>query len=352
MPAPTRPVPRSRTQAGPTTFGDQIMSIRRQAAFLVAVCGTACGCAYGQASVDVQPTGQSADGGTVVLEQMTEEEIAQFAQHQKLRSESEKELKKLRYTYFRGVRNKEIRQIGIQKMRQYTEAALYLSLIEIFRGEDEDVRNALLDHFFDMQNELADATLAWIAVFDKDESLRTGATKRLLDRIKEDGEVSRSIQGVIARGLRTSKEDEMASAAGLANELSLYQAIPALISAQVTPRRRSSTERDPNSVLGSILVATQRAYVSDLTPIVGDSAVAFDPQLSVVTDGVYLQISDAAVTIYHGVVHNALVDLSSRAWGQSTRRLGWDPDAWRDWYNDDYLPYLTAKNEQESPDNG
>ena len=327
------------------------MSIRRQAAILVAVCGTACGCVFGQASVDVQPA-NTGDPGTTNVEQMSEETIAQLAQHQKRRSEAEKELKRLRYTYFRSVRNTEIRQIGIQKMRQYTDAALYLSLIDIFRGEDEDVRNALLDHFFDMQNELADATLAWIAVFDKDKSFRDGATSRLLERTKEGGRVPQAIKSLIAEALRESHADEMGYAADLANELSLYEVIPALISAQVSPRRRPSSTRDRGGVLGSILIAQQRVFVSDLTPIIGDSAVAFDPQLSVVTDGVYLQVSEAVVTIYHGVVHNALVDLSSRAWGKPTRKLGWDPEAWRTWYNDDYLPYRMAKNKQGKTDNG
>src|SRR5205085_2297166 len=39
-----------------------------------------------------------------------------------------------------------------------------------------------------------------------------------------------------------------------------------------------------------VLVATQRAYVSDLNPIVGQGAVGFDPVISVVQTGVLLDV--------------------------------------------------------------
>jgi len=35
------------------------------------------------------------------------------------------------------------------------------------------------------------------------------------------------------------------------------------------------------------------AFVSDLQPVVGNSAVAFDPTVSVITDGTFLRVIDA-----------------------------------------------------------
>lgn len=59
--------------------------------------------------------------------------------------------------------------------------------------------------------------------------------------------------------------------------------------------RRSSTLTAPrvtftNGQISNIYVATQRAFVSDLTPVPADSAVGFDPTIAVVTEGVTLLV--------------------------------------------------------------
>src|SRR6185436_6074506 len=41
-----------------------------------------------------------------------------------------------------------------------------------------------------------------------------------------------------------------------------------------------------NGQTANIFVVTQQAFVSDLEPVVGDSAVGFDPQVSVASEGV------------------------------------------------------------------
>ena len=70
-----------------------------------------------------------------------------------------------------------------------------------------------------------------------------------------------------------------------------------------------------DGALADILVATQQAFVQDLQPVVGDSAVGFDPELGVVTSGTILRVMGAYVVTYRTEVHNSLVGLSSRAWG-------------------------------------
>jgi type II secretory pathway component GspD/PulD (secretin) len=57
-------------------------------------------------------------------------------------------------------------------------------------------------------------------------------------------------------------------------------------SVQLTAPRLTFT----NGQTANIYVATQTAFVSDLTPVVGDSAVGFDPTVSVVTEGVTLLV--------------------------------------------------------------
>ncbi len=57
-------------------------------------------------------------------------------------------------------------------------------------------------------------------------------------------------------------------------------------SIQLTAPRLTFT----NGQVANIYVATQQAFISDLAPIVGDSAVGFDPTVSVVSEGVTLLV--------------------------------------------------------------
>ncbi len=62
--------------------------------------------------------------------------------------------------------------------------------------------------------------------------------------------------------------------------------------------RRSSTLTAPrltltNGQVSNVYVATQRSFISDLTPVTGQSAVGFDPQPGVLTEGVVMQVEGA-----------------------------------------------------------
>ncbi len=62
--------------------------------------------------------------------------------------------------------------------------------------------------------------------------------------------------------------------------------------------RRSSTLTAPrltltNGQVSNVYVATQRSFISDLTPVTGESAVGFDPQPGVLTEGVVMQVEGA-----------------------------------------------------------
>lgn len=306
--------------------------------------------------------------------------VKAFAAAQKVRIEQERELRKLRAKYFLGSNNTEMRQIGIARLREFSDPAIYPAMLKVFEHDARDIREAILDHLLDQKTDEADTTLAWAAIFDKDKWFRESAAKRLLKRLHADApaspspapgasvasaapssassaahapteaeivddpspRVSSRIKSVIAYALRSDNNTTVAAAADLSGTLGLLEAIPALINAQVVPGRGGAggnVVQDDTS-LAYILVGTQQAFVADLTPVVGDSAVAFDPTLGVVTDGVYVRVIDALVITYRNEVHNALVNLSTRGWdGRSTASLGWDQQAWRDWYANEYLPF-------------
>ncbi len=256
------------------------------------------------------------------------------------REQQEKELKKIRAKYFRGVRNTETRQVGILKLREFTDAAIYPSLISLFQEEDADTQAAVLDHLRDLKTDESDASLAWAAVFGKSKSFRDLASSRTRERVGETKKVSERIKWVVSLGLRDRANEQVTAAAQLAQGLKLYEAIPMLINAQVAQAAGPTRADDGGEpALAYIIVGTQQAYVAGLTPVVGNNAVAFDPRLGVVTNGVVLRVIDAVVITYRTEVNAALIGLSSEGWGQSTASLGWDQFAWRTWYANQFVPH-------------
>lgn len=264
-----------------------------------------------------------------------------YAEMQRTRLATEREFKLIRAKHFKGIRGTELRQAGIAKLKQYTDAAYFPAMLAIFGPEGEDVQNALLDHWSDLNTDEADATIAWAAIFGTDKAFKAAATKRLVKKAEaRDGQVSNRVKSVIAIGLRKERASEVAAAAELANVLRVFEAIPALIAAQVSGQATGRAQDGGDAALAYILVGRQVAFVSDLNPVVGDNAVAFDPELSVATEGVVLRVIDAFVVTYHVEVHRSLIGLANKGWdGRDTSPLGWSTNAWRRWYANEFVPY-------------
>jgi hypothetical protein len=287
-----------------------------------------------------------------------------------------KQLKRIRLKHFGQIRNTEIRQLGIAKLKDYTESKFYPHLLEIFAHEDHDVREAVLDLLMDQRDERADTTIAYGAVFDKDKWFREEAGKRLMKRMDQyrveqaqqadqpqlqtpdaakpignippglDSGLPWRVKAVIGNGIKQKDDTVANAAAGLAAELHVFDLIPALINAQIqgpTGTAAGIGGGDDQGALAYILVGSQQAFVSDLEPVVGDSAVGFDPQLSVATEGTVLRVVDAAVITYRTEIHYALRRLANAGWdGRRTDDLGFDPHTWKQWYADEFLPYRKA----------
>lgn len=266
-----------------------------------------------------------------------------YAEQQKRRLATERELKLIRARHFKGIRGTELRQAGIAKLKEFTDPAVFPALLEIFGTEGVDVQNALLDHWADMNLDEADATIAWAAVFGKDKAFRLAAARRLVKKAESaDWNIPNVVKSVVAIGLRRESNTQLVAAAELANMLQIFEAIPALISAQVSGTATGSQRAQDggDAALAYILVGRQVAFVSDLNPVVGDNAVAFDPTLSVATEGVVLRVIDAFVVTYHVEVNRSLIGLANKGWdGRDTAPLGWNTRAWRQWYANEFVPY-------------
>ncbi|MBC7773640.1 MAG: hypothetical protein H7210_14185 [Pyrinomonadaceae bacterium] len=289
--------------------------------------------------------------------------------------DQEKQIRKLRLKFLGSINKTELRQLGIAKLRQYTDPLIFPRMLEIFRRDKPDVRSALLDHFNDQKSEEGDATLAWAAVFEKDAWYRAEASARLVKRVEVlrqqgaekraaasatanvpvaapapstpssknilvDPDVPWRVKKIISSGVQ-QEDDTIAGAAGnLAGDLNLFEVIPLLINTQVQGGGAAGAGGGNDGALAFIMVGTQQAFVSDLTPVVGTNAVGFDPTLAVVTSGTVLRIDGASVITYRTIIHYALTRLANAAWdGRKTEPLGFDQKKWAEWYNKELLPY-------------
>jgi hypothetical protein len=275
-------------------------------------------------------------------------QIAQAEREQHVtRKEAQREMRQIRSKYFGTIRSTEIRQIGIAKLRQFKEPVLFADMLEIFGHEQHDVVAAVLDHLADQKSEEADAALGWAAVHNQDSWVRDEASRRLAKRLTEGDAPTTGapwrIKTIIAQGLSKGDEETIKNAAELASFLKLYEMIPHLIEAQLGGSVAAVGNGGGDSSIAYIIVGKQQAFVSDLTPVVGDSAVAFDPTVGVLTEGTILRIIDAVVITYRTEVHGALVGLANSGWnGQHADQFGWDQKAWRDWYANEFVPFRAS----------
>lgn len=281
---------------------------------------------------------QDGGGQPVRIADPTSPESQRKAAQNRRRVEIERELAKLRATHFRATRNTELRQVGISKLRTYTDPAAYPPLLKTFEREGEDVRRAIVQMLVEQGTEEADATLAWAAVMLNNKAFRTDALGGLRERIGSAG-VTQPMLNVLDIALQSESESRANAAAEIADQFEIVGLIPRLILAQFSGNPGGGgRESERSGDLAFIAIGRQVAFVSDLTPVVSSNAVGFDPTVSVANEGTVLAIHDAAVTIYRTEIHRSLVGLSSRAWGRSTESLGYDYEAWKRWYFGEFVP--------------
>lgn len=255
----------------------------------------------------------------------------------------EREIKQIRYRHFGRMRDPATREEGVRKLAEITDPIVFQPMIELLEREDDDVQYGLVRHFADLKNPSGDAALCWMAMRHKKQSARDMAEHALLDRVYAmEGEVPLTVRRLVESSIRSNVHANAGAGAMLAHKLHLYELVPTMIVSQVAEQRRGR-----RGDLAYIAISTQRAFVADLTPVVGTNAVGFDPQIGVVSEGVVLRVRDAVVQVYRYDVHNALVAMTSEDWGESTARFGFDIFAWRDWYLNEYRPFKLEQLEHD-----
>ncbi len=316
---------------------------------------TACSLSLPAALLASQQPGSDAAIAQPGVEQqdMTPAEQKALADANRRRLAAEKVMHAIRREHFGSRKVVAQRQAGIAKLSQFTDPASFPALLSVFRDEERDVRDAIVNHLAAQGTPAADSTLAWIAVYERDEAYRDQAASFLKNRRTGDGEAPGSVKSIIAAGLGSHDDAVLEHASDLAHALRVIEAIPMMINAQVqlpTTSGAGAGFDDGSSAIAYIYVARQRAFIADLTPVVGDSSVGFDPTPGVVTEGTVLKINDAAVTIYRGSVHRRLVAFTSELIGHDTASLGWDRKRWGAWYQQELLPALAQRKAQTPPE--
>lgn len=269
--------------------------------------------------------------------QLTE---AEYAARQ---AAAEKTLRRIRFEHFSKVKP-ETRKAGIAKLAEFTDGPSFAAMLEVLRGEQDDVRRAMIDQMGAVKSDAAVTTLAFAAINEQDSALRAMAREKLNSVVRASGKRPAGVDTAIINALERGKVAPTAAgaAARVVQSLGILEAIPTLIQAQVAGG--SGGQDSAGTAISWIMIGNQRAYVADLTPVVGDGAVGFDPTPGVINEGVVLAIGDAAVTTYHSEVHQVLVEMTSNLAGKDTSPMGYNQARWAQWYHTDF-PVILAQRE-------
>jgi len=237
----------------------------------------------------------------------------------------ERELRSLRKRCFHTRAVAALRDAGIADLARFTQPTAFRPMAEVLLREKDDVRRAVLDHL-GAQGEAGQIVLAELAISHDDGAIRNESLQRLTKP------ASAGVLREIERGLRSRRHSEGNNAASVAVALGAREMIPLMIFTQVTRDPRPSDEGD----LAWIAIETQHAFVADVRAVVSEGSVALIPVPGVIHEGSLLRVMDAVVITYRTIVHQALVNLTTLDTGESTEHLGYDQEAWREWYRSAY----------------
>lgn len=250
----------------------------------------------------------------------------------------EQQIRKIRFMYLGTKRDQETRREGMERLSHFTDVTAIDPLVDTLADERSDVQAWLVDHLLtNVDAEYGQPSVAYMAIFSDDADRREIA----MSRLAETGEANARTRFVIERALRSRNHSIVNAGAIAAGQLKLFEAIPLLITSQAG---RAAVEGQGD--LAFIAIGTQRYFVSDLQPVVGDNSAGFDPQLSSLFEGTVMRIQDAVVEFKRIPVNNVLLGLVEDDFGQPVD-FGFDIPAWRHWYNTEYIPHKLAQIEQQ-----
>ncbi len=237
------------------------------------------------------------------------------------------------------------RNEGLAQLESFTQPEAIEPLVETLGGESAPVQSWLVQHLRDrVDPEYGQSTLAYLCIYGDDASLADMALGSL------EGPASARTRYIINKALHSRNHNVVGNAAIVAGQLKLFEAIPLLIAAQAGQAGGGGTSGTGD--LAFIAIGTQRYFVSDLQPVVGEASAGFDPTISTIFEGSVVRIQDAVVEFKRPAVHNVLMGMVQEDFGKPVD-FGYDVNAWREWYNTEYLPFKEAQlREQAEAESG
>jgi hypothetical protein len=227
------------------------------------------------------------------------------------------------------------RAAGIATIRESTDPASFESLYGAFRGQKDEVALAMLDTFA-KGGEEGQYALACVAIQDEDRAVRAEATRRIALPPSE------AVLSALDDGLRSDNHDWVDRAGLLSGAVHAVEALPTLIFAQFS-QGSAPAERGDRAW---IAIGHTVSYVANVVPVVGNNSGAYQPVIGQIIEGVVMRVQDCVATIYHGSVHDSLVAMSTYDFGSDTSGNGWDIRAWAKWFDERYVPFKRAQDEE------
>jgi len=249
----------------------------------------------------------------------------------------ERQIRRIRFRYLGDMRNQTVRREGLTELERFTDPAALEPLLGVLAEEQPDVREWTLDHLRDRgAREYGQPTLAFLAIHHEDETWRSSALERL------QPEPAEPRTRYIVQHALTSPNHMIANHGALVvQRMKLLEAIPWLINAQTFTTGGGGGGGGPTNT-ANLVIGTQRYFVSDLVPVVGNSSAGFAPTLSSVFEGTIISIQDAVVTFQRVRVHDVLRGLIRDDFGRPID-YGYDVEKWREWYASTYVPFKLAQ---------
>ncbi len=285
----------------------------------------------------------------------TPEQAAQAKSGAELR-ELKRALGGVRYRHFDGAKPDGVAQAGVAELERTLKASAnprkYAVALDVFRRSDARARSALLEVMAQDGSDGALGALAFLSCRE-DEAYGERATALLIERA-ETARKSPSVLWVVQRMLAQPHVPTASRAAGLVDAIDLIDAVPMLIVTQTFSHddgRSQSLGTAEDIQVKEDAVERELWFGIRLAPpvyetlegrsgIIDYERVYTSPRMP---RDYSKRASHQQTDFYRGEVHDALIEVTTRAWGQSTEYLGWDVELWKKWYIEEFQPAMLAK---------
>lgn len=223
-----------------------------------------------------------------------------------------------------------------EKVLAITDTAAVEPLYEIFARQKEPAKRQLMvDALARIGGDLAADKLVDVLGKDPNDAVAERARVALGDVRSET--VALKLNNLMRTGdarARGRAARAMADAGPAA-----MSGVPNLIRNLITREQKIIHHVPTQSQRSWIATGTHTAYVSDLTPVVAEAAVGWDPTISYIVSGAVLDVKAQFEPwneyVWVTVRHDDVLASLQRITGQT---FGWDVRAWYRWYWNTYVP--------------